>query len=494
MSKKTDLRWIIMAVLCGIILSSNAFAQTFVRYVKPADLATSVVYSDTVLTSIVMPRGVARLDNYPKFNVAALELARVLEDPDKELLQVWVCGSASPEGLWQYNVDLSQERTDAAVNYLKAVLDIPEDKIHAESLNEDWDRLAELVEASDLQYKEMVLHIIRTKTWGDRKRALQQIDGGRVWKILEKDFFPKLRCVRFAIFCKWDPSRPYLAVPQEVCPEPAEPVIPVPVPAPAPAPAPAPVAETEAVKDTLVIRDTVYVYHERVVTHVQPTPSSVTQEQVREYQRRAIRPVREKKYWDTPWMFGLKTNLIGDALLVPTLGAEVQLGRSFSLDLQGWMTRYNIFTPSDQNTNFYGFSPELRWWLKGDTMRRGSFIGLHGRCAWYTLQWKDGLLYQNGPKDVWDGNYHDSGNSHPAWSAGFTYGYSLGLGRKANWGLEFVIGIGYANYQHNTAAYNGNIWELVEYQDNHHFGITRAAVNLTYRFSVRIVKPEYYQE
>lgn len=484
MNRKTDLRWVLMALLCGLIMNSDAFAQTFVRYVKPADLATSVVYSDTVLTSIVMPRGVARLDNYPKFNIAALELAQVLEDPDKELLQVWVCGSASPEGLWQYNVDLSRERTDAAARYLMEALDIPAHKIHAESLNEDWDRLAELVEASDLQYKDRVLQIIRTKTWGERKRALQQLDGGRVWKVLEKDFFPKLRCVRFAIFCKWDPSKPYLAVPQE--PEPVQEQ----VSEPDEAALETVEAEMVPVKDTLYIRDTVYIYHERVVHHV-PAVSEVTEVEarpkVREYKPRTV---REKKYWDTPWMLGLKTNLAGDAILVPNLGVEVQLGQSLSLDLQGWFTDRNIFNPDDQHTNFYGLAPELRWWIKGNTMRKGSFVGLHARCAWYTLQWKDGLLYQNGPEDIWEGNYHNSGNLHPAWSAGLTYGYSLGLGRKANWGLEFVIGLGYARYQHNTAAFNGTMWELVEHQDNHHFGITRAAVNLTYRFSVRRVKPE----
>ena len=204
----TKLRTSVLALLCGIVAWS-ASAQTYVRYVNPSDLTTRKVYSDTVLTSITLPWGVARLDNYPKFNAAAYELSRVLEDPDKELLQVWVCGSASPDGLWQYNVELAQSRTDEAARYLMDVLDIPAYKIHAENLDEDWDRLAEMVEASDIRYKAQVLNIIRTKTWGDRKKALQQLDGGRVWKVLMKDFFPQLRCVRFAIFCKWDPSKPY---------------------------------------------------------------------------------------------------------------------------------------------------------------------------------------------------------------------------------------------------------------------------------------------
>jgi hypothetical protein len=74
-----------------------------------------------------------------------------------------------------------------------------------------------------------------------------------------------------------------------------------------------------------------------------------------------------------------------------------------------------------------------------------------------------------------------------------TYGYSLGLGRKANWGLEFLLGVGYGQYSHNTAAYNGSGWEYVDHHDEHHFGLTRAGINLTYRFSTRKVRPEFYE-
>jgi hypothetical protein len=145
---------------------------------------------------------------------------------------------------------------------------------------------------------------------------------------------------------------------------------------------------------------------------------------------------------------GLKTNLLSDVLMIPEVGLEFQLSRKVSLDIQGWLTDYNILTPTDKNASIYGFAPEIRWW-KDEAMRTGSFYGVHAHCAWYTLQWKD-LLYQNGPDNIWEGNYHDSGNSTPAWSVGFTYGYVVGLGPQKNWGLEFVVGLGYGRYQQNT--------------------------------------------
>lgn len=471
MKGRTLKQIILLTALCGIFTGINMSAQTYLRYIKPEDLGTKAVYADSVLSSITLPRGVAKLYNYPKFNVAALELSHIMNDPTKELLQVYVCGSTSPDGLWGDNVKLSQSRTDAAASYLMSVLDIPSYKIHKESLNEDWDRLYELVAESDMPYKYNVMSIIRSMEWGERKRALQTLDGGKAWRILERDFFPQLRCVRFAIFCKWDPSKPYMAVPE------VEDIAPVEIP--------------ESKADTVYVRDTVYYVKETVYVPQHTDAAPVENEA---YQTYGTRVRREPRVWDTPWMMGFKTNLLGDAIVVPSIGVEFQIAERLSLDLQGWYTNKNIFVPADEHANVYGFSPELRWWMGNRTMRKGSFVGLHGRCAWYTMQWRDGLLYQNGPEDVWEGNYHNAGNSHPAWSAGITYGYSLGLGRKAHWGLEFLIGIGYANYTQNTAAYANEIWEFVEHQDRHHFGITRLGLNLTYRFSLRKVNPDYYNE
>lgn len=451
---KICIRWQrrLLAALCGLLSYTLASGQTYIRYVKPEDLGTKALYADSVLTSIRLPQGVSSISNYPKFNLAAMELLQIMNDPTKEVMLVYVCGSASPDGLWAENVKLSQARTDAAVRYLTEALDIPSYKIHSESMNEDWDRLYELVAASDMPQKYSVMNIIRTKDWGERKKALQQLDGGRAWRILVNDFFPQLRCIRFAIFCKWDPSKPYMSRPVEVKEAPSARI------------------------DTVYIRDTVYMVKEQVTIVPQPSapaPSPAPRE-------------HNPKVWDTPWYMGVKTNLLADALVIPQFGLEVQLAEKLSLDLQGWITNYNILTPGDKYASVYGFAPEVRWW-KDEAMRTGSFFGLHANCAWYTLQWKD-LLYQNGPADVWEGNYHDSGNSHPAWSVGLTYGYVVGLGHKKNWALEFVAGLGYGRYTQNTASLSGDTWMLVEHQSRHHFGITRLGVNLTYRFNVRRVK------
>lgn len=475
-----------LVVLCSILLSISASAQTFVRYVMPNDIGTKTLLSDSVLTSVTLPWGVSRVDDNPAVQDAAFELADILRDRNRQLLKVYVCGSTSPDGLWQENVDLSRARTDAAVRYLRYVTGVPLDKIHSQSLNEDWNRLYELVSESDIPYKDEVLYIISTKSWGERKQALRNLDGGKVWRILVDDFFPQLRCVRIALYCQWDPTKPYMSYPVPEMPAMKEPPF-EPEPEPETVEVATPVVRSKV--DTIYIRDTVYYMKETVYIPLNRERSGNYQA----YENyRKIRQKPQRRVYDTPWMMGIKTNLLGDALGVPTIGVEIQLSEKLSFDLQGFYTNFNIFNVTDAHTNVYGFSPEVRYWPAGTTMRNGQFVGLHARCAWYTMQWTDGLLYQNGPDNMWEGNYHNAGNSTPAWSAGMTYGYSLGFGKKGHWGLEFLVGIGYANYRQNIAAYNNGIWELVEHQDKHHFGITRAGVNLTYRFSIRQVKPDYY--
>jgi len=504
----------LLAVLCGLLCVQGVSAQTFVRYVTPRDLNSEVLYTDAVLPSVILPKGVSRVENNPELQAAAFELADVMSDPDRKLLRVYVCGSASPEGLWQDNVALSEARTDAAVRYLRHVTGIPASMIHVHSLNEDWDRLYELVEESEIPYRDDVLEIISTKKWGERKLALQRLGDGKVWDILLKDFFPKMRCVRVAIYCQWDPSRPYMTAvsgQEEVessketseslmetseFPVETEDLVAESVETVA-EPDSIPVTEKEPVKDVILpsqqkaeniiyIRDTVYVVKETVYL-----PASVRQDQQASNYYGQYKQPRTPVYHDTPWMMGFKTNLLADAMVIPSLGMEIQLAERMSLDLQGWYTGTNVFCKDDRNTNVYGFTPELRWWTGGSAMQKGTFVGVHARMAWYTLQWRDGLLYQNGK----DGEHAgDAGNAAPAWSIGFTYGYSLSLDRKDRWGLELLLGLGYGQYSQNVGEINpeDQKWYIKEHQKLTHIGITRASVNLTYRFSVRKVKPEYY--
>lgn len=491
----------LLAALCSLFCATDVSAQSFVRYVASSDLGTDVLFADSVLTSVVLPKGVYRIEGNEDIEKAALQLSDVLADKSSRLLRVYVCGSASPDGLWQDNAELSEARTNAVARYLQSATGVPAGKIHKHSLNEDWNRLYELVESSDIKYRDEILNIIKTKSWGERKRALQELGDGSVWDVLIKDFFPKMRCVRIGIYCLWEPSKPYLTVPESVkdtlanetssaslppIKNEATDTVSVVEAAPAQISAPIPAAEGKA-SNVIYIRDTVFVVKETVYI-----PADGTMKMPSSGYSYSARPPRVHTYYDTPWMMGFKTNLLADAMVIPSLGVEIQLADRMSLDIQGWYTPTNIFCPN-KNTNVYGFTPELRWWTGKRAMSKGAFVGLHARFAWFTLQWNDGYLYQNGNVGEHSG---DAGNGAPAWSLGFTYGYSLALDKKEHWGLEFLLGVGYGKYKQNLGQWNNDLqkWEFVEHQDNTHIGITRASINLTYRFSVRRVKAEYYTE
>jgi hypothetical protein len=407
---------------------------------------------DTVKTFVALPRGMSYTYGNVNIRSAFEDLIAPSRNPECELVRFIVAGCASPDGLWAYNVTLSEDRTKNTVQYLKALGMIPAHKIQGEYRYEDWNMLYEMVQKSNLECKEEVKDIIRTKTWGERKTALKAVADGRVWKIFETEFFPFMRGVELSVVynrpvaarasASDDASQSKTAVQHTRKEEPAH-------------------------ADTVYVTDTVYIYRDQVPAG-KNHGVNVTESRYEQAQEDESR---------SPWRFGIKTNLLSDAIAVPSLGLEFQMGRYLSLDLQGWWTGYNMFVPADKNALFYGVSPELRWWLKGNSMTKGSFLGVHGNCAWYSMQWSDGLLYQN--------LTGDTQNISPAWSVGLTYGYSLGLGRKANWGLEFVVGAGYLKACQNVADQHDGVWVAKEYQEMTGFGLTKAAVNLTYRFPIK---------
>lgn len=191
-------------------------------------------------------------------------------------------------------------------------------------------------------------------------------------------------------------------------------------------------------------------------------------------------------YYATPWMAGVKVNMLPFLISVPYAGVEVQLADKLSLDLSGWYGKWNVFHYNDQ-TNLYGGAPEIRWWLGDQPMRKGHFVGLHGMAAWYTLEWrtKDGntVIYQNGSADQ-----NDSGSLNPAWSCGFTYGYSLPLDKKGRLGFEFYVGLGYYSYQQKSIETLPNGRFNYQHQVRDGIGITKIGANLAYRFSLRRYK------
>ncbi|MBQ0081097.1 MAG: DUF3575 domain-containing protein [Alistipes sp.] len=443
----------LLAVACFISFSGKA--QMFVRYVKHADLTSKVVYADSLLTNIKLSKGTTELNNYSKINIATQELNNVLNDATMRLLEVWVIGSSSPEGLYRDNAIIAKRHTDAVKKYFQTTTGLRDYQIHSESIPEDWDRLYNMVKDSNIPYKYEVMEIIRTKQWGARKSALMALDHGRIWKLLQNEFFSELKGVRIAIYCLWDPSKPYLANPEEVA-------------AIISAQKSRPITEKEKVvvkRDTIYIRDTI---RTQVIASVVAVPKT-----------KKTKVQKTKDFTPRDYRFGIKTNLAMDAIAIPYLGLEVRCGKHVSIGVDGVYTRKNIFHP-DPDTKFYGILPEVRYWTK-QAFKKGHFVGAHCNLAWFTGKFNSREMFQNY-------NSKTGSINKPAISIGLLYGYNFTLGKKEHWNFEIYAAVGYASWEQRRAQLKDDrsqMWKYCTTEQRKMFGPTKIGINFAYRFSLK---------
>lgn len=196
-------------------------------------------------------------------------------------------------------------------------------------------------------------------------------------------------------------------------------------------------------------------------------------------ERQEIEVISPSSY--STWKMGVSTNLLGDIIAIPNIGLEFQLPYNMSLSVNGLFTKWNLLA-RDKNTLVYGFSPELRYWLRG-AMGRGLFFGLHGDFLWYTLKWTNGHLYQN------------IDNAHPAWSVGLTNGYSIFLDRKKNFTMTFFLSLGYGQYRQDEAEWDNSKQKWVSILSNEqkneihqYIGATKVGICLNYTIPFQIKK------
>lgn len=107
---------------------------------------------------------------------------------------VAMTGYASPDGPYRRNDELAYGRTLALRNYLQSITRYREFPFRTASVAEDWEGLKKALENSNMTYKNELLMIIGTKLPPDRKEVNMKIlDRGEAYRILKRDFLPKLR-------------------------------------------------------------------------------------------------------------------------------------------------------------------------------------------------------------------------------------------------------------------------------------------------------------
>lgn len=168
----------------------------------------------------------------------------------------------------------------------------------------------------------------------------------------------------------------------------------------------------------------------------------------------------------------LKTNLLYDALLSPTVGIEVGMAPQWSFDLSATI---NAWTVNDHRWKQWMVQPEARYWFCQRSS--GHFLAAHAIGGQYNF----GNL-KNDIKFLGTDFSQLTDRRMQGWmvGAGIGYGYSWILSR--HWNIEAELGIGYI-YTNSDVYSCFNCGRLIKSNDPHnYFGLTKVAVNMIYTF------------
>lgn len=383
---------------------------------------------DTLGVKVYFRQGYSTLD--PSFRDNGLRLAaftRQVADLCRDTMcrvqSVRIVGFSSPDGSSVRNKRLAEKRAGQIAGFLRSSIDLPDSLFMVDGHGVGWQRLACLVETSDMPYRDEVLDILyHTPEWiirngkvvDGRKRQLGMLHGGRAWWYMYERFFPELRGSDVRVVCQVV-RRPEPVVRPEVCdtvaPAPRDPIVPV-------------QCDTTAPCDTVRTSDVAV-------------------------------PLCK------PFYMALKTNLLYDVALVPNVGAEFYVGRGWSVG-GSWMYAWWKSDKRHRYWRTYGGELDIRKYFGRRAQAKpltGHHLGLYGQMLTYDFE-TGGTGYQ----------------SKLSYGVGIEYGYSLPLGRRLN--LDFGIGIGYlgGEYKKYDPIDGHYVWK--ETKQRHWFGPTKAEVSL----------------
>lgn len=382
---------------------------------------------ESLKATIYFPTGYSTLNLNYRNNAAALEVfyeavRNLQKDTTATLKSIRITGSSSPTGRTDCNETLSQKRGETLKNHLSRELSLPLSMFSVEWKGEDYEALLNILEESDFQWKEEVSDIVRnTPVWvvkdgkivDSRKKRLMDLAGGRAWNTLKEEIFPLLQ-QSSAIECE---------IERKELP---------------------PVKETTTETETIVEekQDTIIV---AALLPAEPVEPIDTLMQV------------EKK----PFYMAFKTNLLYDIALTPNIGAEVYLGKGWSIS-GNWQYAWW----HNDNTHYYhrtyGGEIDLRKYF-GEKAAQKPLTGHHFGV------YMQGVTY--------DFEFGGTGNlSKFSYGAGVEYGYSLPVAKRLN--LDFGVGLGYFGGQYKKYDPEDGHYVWKQTLQRNFFGPTKAEISL----------------
>ena len=125
--------------------------------------------------------------------IAAFQQNALAQSGDEHIKQnLYVKGYASPDGPEKFNDKLSAARSESGKKAAEKLLKEVGIELDAASYGEDWEGFAELVAASDMEDKDVILSVLRSYD-SSTDREIQIKNMSQVYDTLKNDILPKLR-------------------------------------------------------------------------------------------------------------------------------------------------------------------------------------------------------------------------------------------------------------------------------------------------------------
>lgn len=370
-------------------------------------------------------------DNATRISELINFLRQVQADSTINIVNISFCGAASPEGSYELNRMLAKGRMESLEKLVRSRVEIPDSVVIHNDSYIPWEYFSSLVETSDISHKDEILNIINEEARivdyiGDRSidnrvLRLKALDGGKVWKELNRRYFSRMRnaCVVFVTFQK------------EVSPS----ITPV-------------VEETDSVYtiDTSAIMPV-------LLDSIQPVQQT---------------PIAEQ--WHRT--LSVKTNALGLGLAIANAAVEIDICKHWSFNLPVYYSAWDYFSKTIKFRTL-AVQPEIRYWFSEKNLRNdGWYLGAHFGLAYYNIATDGEYRTQD----------HDG--TSPALGGGLAVGYRMPISKNNRWKMEFSIGAG-AYKLHHDKFRNYHNGLLVNTEKKTYIGIDQASVSFSYTFDLK---------
>jgi hypothetical protein len=364
---------------------------------------------------------------------------KAIDTSHNDTIHVTIIGSASPEGRAVDNLKLATRRADALHEQLSSRITGRNVVYTMKYVGDNWDGLKSLVANSDISDKETILGFfdlpLETRKAGQvvdsRKRRMMLYKNGEMWNELSLRFFHYLRSTDVLLdYVVHHPDktseeavlRPYIAPDLE--------------------------------DDEVVVA-------EQLQPTVGDAASGTVVTEVSENIGAQLASTAQTATGGHKFLIALKTNMLYDLVAVPNIGVELPLPAKFSVGAN-WMYAWWKSDNRHRYWRTYGGNVYARKWFGHKSILSGHHLGVYGQIVTYDFEWGHrGYL-----GDRW------------SYAAGVEYGYSVKIAKRFN--IDFSLGVGYlwGEYKEYIPDAGRYVWQATKQRK--WIGPTNAEISLVW--------------